>query len=97
MLRSPGLISPITNSLSHSFHINLLLVVLQALAQLQLIDYIGEQTALLIKVSFYLNLYYLSGLHATELIFRRIDRISLFKHIDHFDLRSSEFNYLVSI
>lgn len=30
---------------------NLLLFVLQALAQLQLIDYIGEQTALLIKVS----------------------------------------------
>lgn len=33
-------------------HIVFLLLHFQALAQLQLIDYIGEQTALLIKVSF---------------------------------------------
>ena len=39
---------------SHFFPpiLNLLLFIFQALAQLQLIDYIGEQTALLIKVSF---------------------------------------------
>lgn len=35
---------------------NLLLFILQALAQLQLIDYIGEQTALLIKVSCFFRL-----------------------------------------
>lgn len=35
-------------------HIYSLPVIFQALAQLQLIDYIGEQTALLIKVSFFL-------------------------------------------
>ena len=34
------------------YFIDLLLFIFQALAQLQLIDFIGEQTALLIKVSF---------------------------------------------
>lgn len=48
-----GLISPLSDSLLIFFFlINLLLFPFQALAQLQLIDYIGEQTALLIKVSF---------------------------------------------
>lgn len=50
---SLGRIPPTTDSLHIFFHhINLLLFIFQALAQLQLIDYIGEQTALLIKVSF---------------------------------------------
>lgn len=56
-------------------HIYSLPVIFQALAQLQLIDYIGEQTALLIKVSFFpslsLSLYRLkSGTGETILPFR---------------------------